>query len=81
MHGIRHKSPSQLCCGFGIQLRVIGWPVFGRITGSLRFTCLRGLCVSYGFILLCYFMEQRLLNYYMQKDKGVLLRIILAVES
>ena len=47
MHGPRHKSLSQLCCRFGIQIRVSGWPLFGRITGRSRFTCLWGLYVFF----------------------------------
>ena len=56
MHGIRRKSLSQICCGFGIQLRVSGWNLFDRITGSSRFTCLRGYYVSSGFSYLYSFM-------------------------
>ena len=56
MHGLRCESLSQLCFGFGIQLRVSGWSLFGRITGHSRFTCLRVLYVSYGYIRLCSFI-------------------------
>ena len=43
MHGHRCKLLSQICSGFGTQLSVSGWPLFGRVTGRLRFTCLQGL--------------------------------------
>ena len=43
MHGHRRKSLSQLCCGLDIQLRVIGWTLFGMTTGRSCFTCLQGL--------------------------------------
>ena len=56
MHGLRRKSLSQICCGFGVQLRVGGWPFFGRITGHSRFTYLQGLYVFSGFIHLCSFI-------------------------
>ena len=47
MHGLCRESPSQLCCGFRIQLRVRGWPLFGRITWCSRFTCLKGFYVFF----------------------------------
>ena len=50
MHDLCRKSISQLCCGFGIQLRVNSWILFGMITGRSRFTCLQCLYVSSGFI-------------------------------
>ena len=39
MHAPRHELLSQLGCGFGIQLRVIGWPLLA---------CSRGLCLLIG---------------------------------
>ena len=56
MHGLHRESISQLCCGLGVQIRVSGWPLFGRITERSRFTCLRFMYVSSGFSRLCSFM-------------------------
>ena len=39
MHNPRYKFLSQLCCGSGIQIRVSGWPLFGRKIGRSLFTC------------------------------------------
>ena len=61
MHGLHREFPNQLCCKFGIHIRVISWTFFGRIMGRSRFNCLRGLYVSYGFICLCSFMHNSVL--------------------
>ena len=52
MHDLCRELLSKICCEFGIQLRVSSWTLFGRITGRPRFTYLRGLYVSSGFICL-----------------------------
>ena len=84
MHCTCCNSLSQLCCRFGIQLSVSSFPLFGRITVSLCFTCLRGLYVFlliHSLVLLHnWFLEQRLLNYYLQEGTGLLLRMSPTVE-
>ena len=55
MHGPRRESLSQLCCKLGIQLRVIGWPLFGREMRRSRSNYLQGLYVLFwiqSFVLL-----------------------------
>ena len=47
MHNPRYKFLSQLCCGSGIQIRVSGWPLFGRKIGRSLFTCQRGFYVLF----------------------------------
>ena len=56
IHNPHRESLSQLCCGFGIRLRVNGWPLFGRTAGNSRFTCLQVLYVFLGFSCLCSIM-------------------------
>ena len=78
MHGLRRESLSQICCGFGIQIRVSCWPLFGRITGRSRFTCLQGLYVYSGFSRLCSFMLDSGLGSFGLKytrKRGVLFRM------
>ena len=58
MHGPRRELLSQICCRFGIHLRFSCWPLFVRITGRSRFTCLQGLYVCFWIQLFVLFYNQ-----------------------
>ena len=78
MHGLCRELFSQICCGFRIQLRVSGWPLFGSIMGRSHFTCLWGLYVSSGFSCLCSFIiDSGLVSFELKftRNGGVLFRM------
>ena len=81
----RCKLLSKLCCGFRIQLRVSGWPLFDRTMGCSRFTCLQGSYVLFfiqSFVLPHnLFTAQSFLEYDLQEGEGILLMMRLDVES